>query len=89
MKDKLIIIATIQNILMHVTQLMGESSTQHSPEKLGCLKGLSTVLLDIYYTITGNFWSGSPKDLTSWMVKYMKDEADTMGDSKPTLQVIQ
>lgn len=84
MKDKLIIIATIQNILMHMTLLM-----QHDPnkslEKLGTLKGLSVILLDIYYAITGNYWAGSPKDLTFWMLTYIKNEADSLGDNKPTI----
>lgn len=87
MKDKLIIIATIQNVLMHMTQLMGEPSTSHSAEKMGALKGLSTVLLDIYYAITGNYWQDKPQELMKWMVTYCKDEADTLGNKKPTLTI--
>lgn len=80
MKDKLIIIATIQNILLHMTMLM-QYDTEKSSEKLGTLKGLSVILLDIYFAITGNYWSGSPKELTEWMVRYIKEQAEALGDN--------
>lgn len=81
MKDKLIIIATIQNMLTHMKVLLAELSDRSkiSAEKAGVLKGVSICLLDLHYAITGNHWAGSPKDLQLWMIQYCKDEADALG----------
>lgn len=85
MKDKLIIIATIQNVLMHMTQLLADNSPDL--EKRGTLKGVSVILLDVYFVITGNFWKGSPKELMDWMIQYCKDEADKLDGGRSILRI--
>jgi hypothetical protein len=77
MKDKLIIIATIQYILEQSKLIMMEPS--FAAEKMGVLKGINIVLLEFYYAITGNHWSKSPKELHEWMIQYIKKEADSLG----------
>lgn len=80
MKDKLIIIATIQYLIENIKTLIGDPATLRSREKLGCLKALSLTLVQIHFAITGNHWSGSPQDLTIWMIRYIKAEADALGE---------
>lgn len=75
MKDKLIIIAIIQNTIKDMSDLMMQGSGQRSIEQQGVLKGMGKVLFDIHFAITGNLWQQSPKALMQWMVQYTKDQA--------------
>jgi hypothetical protein len=87
MKDKLIIIATIQNVLADMTSLMGEPQTKKSPEKLSALMTLGKVLFDMHFAITGNKYSSSPQNLMKWMIKYCKDEADGLDGGPKILRI--
>lgn len=79
MKDKLIIIATIQYVLDQMKMLIGEPGSMKNPTKLAVLTTLGVVLIQFHMAITGDHWQGSPKDLMLWMVKYIKNEADGLG----------
>lgn len=83
MKDKLIIINLICFLVDNQKGLLEEPKP--SPEKLGCLKALFICMLNIYESITGNVWQKSPQDLQFWMIKYVKDEADKLGEQAPKI----
>ena len=78
-KDKLIIIATIQYIIEQSKLLMMEPTLTHSAEKMGVLKGINIILLEFYYAIAGDHWTKSPQALHEWMIQYIKREADSLG----------
>lgn len=80
MREKLVIIAIIQSTIENMRNLLAD--TQHSPEKLGALKGVAFCLVSIYTAITGEPWTQSPQELTQWMIRYMKEEAKSLGDEK-------
>lgn len=80
MRDKLIIIATIQYIIKQMKELLLDAGRgKTSLEKQGVLKGLSACLLQIHFAITNEPWNHSPKELMEWMIRYMKTEATKMG----------
>lgn len=87
MKDKLIIIATIQFIIENMRELLLDPPQNKSQQKLGVLKALSLVLFNIYFSITGNLWQASGEDLTKWMLRYIKDEADKLGDNSKIIRI--
>jgi len=82
MRDKLVIVATIQYIIEQSKTLMMEPGGQHSAEKMGVLKGINIILLQMYYAIAGDHWQGSPKELHEWMIRYCKKEADSLGNGR-------
>lgn len=79
MKDKLIIIAIIQNILQDM-QLLMTGAADKGPRGLGALTAYGVMLLHIYHSISGEQWNGTPRELHDWMLKYIKDEAERLGD---------
>ena len=79
MKDKLIIIATIQFYIENMKNLLIDSGhSKLSEEKAGVTKALGLCMFNMYYAITGHMWQGTPKDLMDWLIQYMKDEADKL-----------
>jgi hypothetical protein len=76
-RDKLIIIATIQNVLQAIQLLIHGPK---GPRTLGALTAMGTVLLNIHYLISGSEWQGTPRELEQWMLKYIKDEAEKLGN---------
>jgi len=85
--DKLIIIATIQNVLGDMTSLMQEPNAQKSKEKLVSLMTLGKVLFDMHFAITGTQFTKSPKDLMNWMIRYCKDEADKIDGGSQIVRI--
>lgn len=79
MKDKLIILATIQYTLEQMKLLLADPSSERSPRKFGALTAFSCILIQIHMAISGNHWEKSPRELMEWMIKYVKDEADKLG----------
>jgi hypothetical protein len=78
-KDKLIIIATIQYTLEQMKLLLADPSSERSPKKFGALTAFSCMLIQFHMAITGHHWEKSPKELMEWMFRYIKDEADSLG----------
>jgi hypothetical protein len=86
-KDKLVIIATIQYCIEKMKSILFDAGRGNaSIEKRGALKALGLVLIEMHYAITGDHWQGSPKDLSLWMLRYCKQEADALG--KPDLIIV-
>jgi hypothetical protein len=85
MKDKLIIIATIQYTLEQMKLLLVDP--EKSSKKMGALTAFSCILIQIHMAITGHHWERSPKELMEWMIGYMKQQADSLGGHAPKIRV--
>ena len=79
MKDKLIIIATIQYVLEQMKTLLADPASLRTTEKRCAMVTFGVVLIQFHYAITGHMWVKSPKELMEWMFGYIKDEADSLG----------
>ena len=77
--DKFIVIGIIQNVLTGIDQASGLMGGKKSEHQKGIFMGLFICLRYIYVAITGNEWEKSPKELTEWMQRYIKNEADAAG----------
>jgi hypothetical protein len=87
MKDKLIIIATIQYTLEQMKLLLGDPQSERSSKKMGALTAFSCILIQLHMAITGHHWEKSPKELMEWMIGYMKQQADSLGGHAPKIRV--
>lgn len=80
MKDKLIVIATIQYTIDALQAVLIDAGRgQGSIEKRGVAKAFGAMQVQFYHAITGNDWTGSVKELQEWLLRYLKDQADALG----------
>ena len=84
--DILIIVAIIQNVIQDMLNLLNDS--QHDPLKKAAFVAMGVVMSRIYYSIKGEEWTDSPKELMNWMNNYCKDRVEAL-EEKPTLLEIQ
>lgn len=80
--DILIIVAIIQNCLQDMQNLMmSEMKTQIGK---AAFVTMGATMARIYYSIKGEEWTASPKELMEWLNNYCKDRVDQL-EEKPTL----
>ena len=83
--DILIIVAIIQNVIQDLLNLMADPKP--SPMKQAAFVAMGAVMNRIYFSIKGEEWTDSPKELMNWLNKYCKDRVEAL-DEKPTLLTI-
>jgi len=84
--DILIIVAIIQNVIQDMVNLLNDS--HHDPMKRAAFVTLGAVANRLHFSITGEQWTDSPKELMFWLNKYCKDRVEAL-EEKPTLLIIQ
>ena len=83
--DILIIVAIIQNVIQDLLNLIADPSPNQV--KKAAFVTMGAVMNRIYFSIKGEEWTDSPKELMNWLNKYCKDRVEAL-DEKPTLLTI-
>ena len=83
--DILIIVAIIQNVIQDLLNLMADPNPNQA--KKAAFVAMGAVMNRIYFSIKGEEWTDSPKELMNWLNNYCKDRVEAL-EEKPTLLTI-
>ena len=83
--DILILIAIIQNVIQDMLNLMIDPNPNQV--KKAAFVAIGAVMNRIYFSIKGEEWTDSPKELMSWLNNYCKDRVEAL-EEKPALLTI-